>query len=134
MSKNRHISALIDKSKLAYEARGLIERHTPKSVSDHCVAINFQRNQVTIHVSNSSSLTHLRFLVPTLLTEFKKSGNFHDIKRIKLKISTDSSGLKRKPGQDKRLSDQNRSLILENAQQMEEGPLKRALLKLAERK
>lgn len=131
--KDKKISAILEKNRLSAQAKIILNNNLPKLLFSQCASIQYREQKLTIFVSNSSALSKIRFSIPSLLETFKNSEGFHDIKQIKLKIMVKARGKDtlKKSEEKKKLSKENKALILENAYQMDFEPLKNALIRLA---
>ncbi len=131
-SNNRQISTIIQRTKQLSLAKEILDSALPASLATQTSAFAYQNYRLTLTVASSTWLAKLRFYIPELLSTFQSHEEFATLKKILLKVAPTSQPSTYKQRKEvKPISKRNAQMLEESAASMEEGALKKALLKLA---
>jgi len=129
--KNRQFRDIIQDVKTLSSAKSIVEHNLPKNLAQYVTPFAYTNGRLTLSVPNSVILSQVRFYIPELLQLFKNDERFRGLKKIHLKINLTATVSKPSASQNPPISEENRGMLLDTAAAMEDGPLKRALRKLA---
>jgi hypothetical protein len=131
----KHHSAL---SKLTQRAHTLeqlnhvFQQTLPTQFSAHCRLANLSGDKLIIHTDNPSYASLIRFQAPVLCKTLSNELNT-TIKHIEIKVRQHFYPKQDKAPNDLSLPNSAAKALLETANDLDEGPLKTALNKLAKR-
>ena len=70
----------------AQTSRILLAALLPQDLASECRVGNVRDQILTVHINNAAWATRFRFLVPALLPELRRLGDFSDITEMRLKV------------------------------------------------
>lgn len=68
------------------EAEQILSASLPSQMRMHVSLVNVRENTLTLYTDSPEWSTQIRFQIPIILKEFRRSPKFHHISKIKLKI------------------------------------------------
>lgn len=129
--KNQQFRDITRQTKQLTMAKEVIDRSLPAPLSRHALSHSYKDSRLIISLPNSTLLSQMRFYIPELLNIFRATEEFSTLKKIHLKVVATTAKSQVQKRTLSPLSKRNALMLTETADTMEEGPLKRALMKLA---
>lgn len=73
------------------EVEQILNTSLPSHMRMHVAVVNVRENILTLYTVSPEWSTQIRFQIPNILSEFRKSSKFNHISKIKLKIRPSST-------------------------------------------
>jgi len=131
--KNPMLLRIRQHAQLLEQLNHRFQQHLPAQFSAHCKLANIHGSTIIIHTDNASYSSLLRFQAPTLCQSLSQELGI-DITTIDVKVRPDHVPFETQSTNSLSLPDTAAEGILETADSMPDGPLKKALEKLAKRR
>ncbi|MGY8866265.1 MAG: DUF721 domain-containing protein [Methylophagaceae bacterium] len=130
---NTALSKIAKQAQLLNRLNHTFQQSLPAQFSAHCKLANIKGDTLVIHTDNASYSSLLRFQSP-LLCKILSRELETDIKILEVKVRPHFVSFKDQPSNPISLSESAATSLRQTADNMDEGPLKIALEKLAARK
>ena len=126
------LSKLTQRAQNLEQLNHLLQQTLPTQFSAHCRLANLNGDKLIIHTDNPSYASLIRFQAPVLCKTLSDELN-QNIKHIEIKVRQHYYPLQDKTTNDLSLPNDAATALTETANNLDEGPLKTALNKLAKR-
>lgn len=129
---NSALSKLTQRAQVLEQLNHLLQQTLPTQFSAHCRLANLNGDKLIIHTDNPSYASLIRFQAPVLCKTLSEELNTN-IKRIEVKVRQRYYPIQDKNTNELSLPSTAATALKETANDLDEGPLKTALKKLANR-
>ena len=84
ISKNSSLCTLINHTKHLVKLNRIVQRQLTYSLQPHCKVANYRENTLYLHVDSAAWATRLRFNIPQLTEQLKKTKEFKELQSIRI--------------------------------------------------
>jgi len=112
-----------------------LRAHLPEGMREHVSVANLRGSRLTVHASNASWATRLRYLVPTLLVNLRQLQDFARLEEIRVRATQQNSIAERDSAEHRQISapiPPRAEPLLELAADTNYAELEEAILRLAQ--
>ncbi len=129
---NKKVTSMTQDRAKSHEQNLILQENLPKTLSQFCQLIQYQNGILIIRANSGSAATQLRFLQQKLKSRLKKHSQFSALNTIKIKVADQPLKLDRAYTRSvKAVSERNRNLLRETANNLVDQDLASSMHKLA---